>query len=538
MLTTKSSPCFICLECQLEQISTTNLKTSIDSRRYSIEEFFQMLKHIFDRIRSYPQAKNLQRIKNLSNFVFPIDLETIGKKIRDRNYRNLHEFLGDFLWIFHNVYLSHGNENDLTDLARTLLSLTRHEINEFQLCPQCYLRSFQTNSTNGFIEPCSPPHVLCWAKMNTYQPWPGKLLRVVNDLADIRFFGEHDRAWVPLKQCFVLSETYPNEKKTKSNRIFDQSLVELNSHIERLKQVYGHFHYAPSRTTISKSKAFRFVSSIDDSRPPTYLDGVESTSIVNENFETKRKRSADFSTSNESKRLCFSPICIDDEVETSTSSSDKVNRIQALLKKYLDSPSISVDPTPSDDDRISFSPDRIEPTTIYPCLSLDESISHQLPSIPIRPLSVSPNRFEETTTNQQQSAILTELLPKIDDPKKNVWLSALSVSPEPSPITISVPFQLEQSLLSANLTKTLNDQFQTAMINFTEQINAYLDRYRLKHERDLENLRQSYCLSLNDLHTAATERMRELHQVLEIQYRKRLTELRQRYETTLNKSTE
>lgn len=186
-----------------------------------------------------------------------------------------------------------------------------------------------------------------------------------------------------------------------------------------------------------------------DSRPPTYLNAVESTSIVNENFDTKRKRSTDFSTSNESKRLCFSPICIDDEVETSTSSSDNANRIQALLKKYLDSPSISVDPTPSDDDRISFSPDRIEPTTIYPCLSLDESISHQLPSVPIRPLSVSPNRFEETTTNQQQSAILTELLPKINDPKRNVWLSALSVSPEPSPITISVPFQLEQTLLSA-----------------------------------------------------------------------------------------
>lgn len=197
---------------QLEQISTTNLKTSIDSRRYSIDEFFQMLKHIFDRIRSYPQvkfvfqtfdrftlfdfifkAKNLQQIKTLSNFVFPIDLETIGKKIQDRIYRNLYEFLGDFFWIFHNVYLSHGEENDLTDLARTLLSLTRHEVNEFQLCPQCYLRSLQTNSTNGFIEPCSPPHVLCWAKMNTYQPWPGKLLRVVNDMADIRFFGEHDR---------------------------------------------------------------------------------------------------------------------------------------------------------------------------------------------------------------------------------------------------------------------------------------------------------------------------------------------------------
>ena len=42
------------------------------------------------------------------------------------------------------------------------------------------------------------------------------------------------------------------------------------------------------------------------------------------------------------------------------------------------------------------------------------------------------------------------------------------------------------------------------MGNFTEQMNTFLETNRLKHEEDLENIRRSYCLSLDDLHTAAS----------------------------------
>jgi hypothetical protein len=64
---------------------------------------------------------------------------------------------------------------------------------EIEICSECYLRSAQPLSPDWFAEPCTIPHTLCWAKMKGYQPWPAKVLRIVNDEVDVRFFGQHDR---------------------------------------------------------------------------------------------------------------------------------------------------------------------------------------------------------------------------------------------------------------------------------------------------------------------------------------------------------
>ena len=53
-------------------------------------------------------------------------------------------------------------------------------------------------------------------------------------------------AWIPIKQCFVLSKEYPSTEKKKITRQFELSLAELQSHIEQLRQRYGAFTYAPS----------------------------------------------------------------------------------------------------------------------------------------------------------------------------------------------------------------------------------------------------------------------------------------------------
>lgn len=259
---------------------------------------------------------------------------------------------------------------------------------------------------------------------------------------------------------------------------------------------------------------------------------MNETRVSKDFKEPNNKRSAD-SASSTAKRACLSPIRIEDDLQSrvetteqsssiwteleridnndhdlhsqpatltrSTSPGDNKARIHALLKKYLDSPSVSVDPTPSNDERISFSPDRLERSPILPCTSLDESLATRLPSIPIRPLSTSPSTsttferapsptlnptdFQPTVlhveslhpeeSSRSQSEILTELLPKVvsvtsadpcpeefasstlpcftptrsssiprNEPKKNIWLSALSVTPDPLPVSIQVPIQV------------------------------------------------------------------------------------------------
>lgn len=44
-------------------------------------------------------------------------------------------------------------------------------------------------------------------------------------LVDVRFFGAHDRAWVPAKDCFLYSEKDPNNFRTKRQDILDSMQV-------------------------------------------------------------------------------------------------------------------------------------------------------------------------------------------------------------------------------------------------------------------------------------------------------------------------
>ena len=44
------------------------------------------------------------------------------------------------------------------------------------------------------------PHIVVWAKLKGFPFWPGKVMRVNSDeQVDVRFFGAHDRAWIPVK---------------------------------------------------------------------------------------------------------------------------------------------------------------------------------------------------------------------------------------------------------------------------------------------------------------------------------------------------
>ena len=68
---------------------------------------------------------------------------------------------------------------------------------------------------------------------------------------------------MPISNCFILSKEYPGLEKKKSNVNFEKSLTELQTHIDKLKTVYGNFNYAPVQTPLSKTKPFKFVSVID-----------------------------------------------------------------------------------------------------------------------------------------------------------------------------------------------------------------------------------------------------------------------------------
>ena len=177
--------------------------------------------------------------------------------------------------------------------------MVKHEINEMEVCSDCYLNSILKFEDNWYCEPCvsllkvqlkihhlffnfyqegaTPTYlgkneryirIFSCIKYNRFlflpgfPFWPAKALRIVNGEIDVRFFGAHDRSWIEASKCFWLSRNTPNSSRQRLNSNIEPSLVELNLHIDRLSQRFGEFVYAPYKESVDPEKPFNFLPSI------------------------------------------------------------------------------------------------------------------------------------------------------------------------------------------------------------------------------------------------------------------------------------
>ncbi|CAF2388618.1 unnamed protein product [Rotaria sp. Silwood2] len=372
---------WICPECEVTQSSFYIINQSTPRQHHSINEFHRMLRYALGRLQSHPQAKHFMRLidckqipEYLDYIIHPMDLETIEKNINLKKYRSTEEFINDIKWIVHNSIIYNGNQSKLTNIARTFLRIARHEMKEIELCSECYLRSTQSISTDWFTRPCSIPHTLCWAKMKSYQPWPAKVLRIVNDEVDVRFFGQHDRAWIPLHNCFVLSKEYPGSEKKKSNTNFEKSFTELQIHIDQLKKLYGYFTYAPPQTLLSKTKPFKFVSIIDDSILPSYITVTNSNHTFHSSI--KHAKQQRFYTRNSSS-ASNKKKSIKRSNENSYEHQQNVKRLRTSFK-------------PIDENHFSKEDNELQSTlNVFDILNQTKN-DNEISSIPFKFRSISP----------------------------------------------------------------------------------------------------------------------------------------------------
>lgn len=93
--------------------------------------------------------------------------------------------------------------------AKLIVKVCRQEINEIETCSNCYYNA--NTRDEWFTDICPKPHILLWAKLKGFPYWPGKGMAMnAAGLIDVRFFGDHDRAWIPPRQCFLYSKADPN----------------------------------------------------------------------------------------------------------------------------------------------------------------------------------------------------------------------------------------------------------------------------------------------------------------------------------------
>uniref|UniRef100_A0AAQ4QHT4 Zinc finger, MYND-type containing 8 n=1 Tax=Gasterosteus aculeatus aculeatus TaxID=481459 RepID=A0AAQ4QHT4_GASAC len=260
---------WFCPECEKITVAECIETQSKAMMMLTIEQLSYLLKFALQKMKQpgtepFQKPVSLEQHPDYAEYIFhPMDLCTLEKNIKKKMYGCTEAFLADAKWILHNCIIYNGGNHKLTATAKVIVKICEHEMNEIEVCPECYLSACQKRD-NWFCEPCSNPHPLVWAKLKGFPFWPAKALRDKDGQVDARFFGQHDRAWVPLNNCYLMSKEIPfSVKKTKS--IFNSAMQEMEVYVENMRKKFAVFNYAPFRTPYTPDNNFQML--LDPSNP-------------------------------------------------------------------------------------------------------------------------------------------------------------------------------------------------------------------------------------------------------------------------------
>ncbi|XP_078092898.1 MYND-type zinc finger-containing chromatin reader ZMYND8 isoform X23 [Mustelus asterias] len=242
-------------EC-IETQSKAMTMLTIDQLSYLLKFALQKMKQ--PGTEPFQKPVSLEQHPDYAEYIFhPMDICTLEKNVKKKMYGCTEAFLADVKWILHNCIIYNGANHKLTATAKVIIKICEHEMNEIEVCPECYLAACQKRD-NWFCEPCSNPHPLVWAKLKGFPFWPAKALRDKDGQVDARFFGQHDRAWVPINNCYLMSKEIPfSVKKTKS--IFNSAMQEMEVYVENIRKKFGVFNYAPFRSPYTPNNQFQML---------------------------------------------------------------------------------------------------------------------------------------------------------------------------------------------------------------------------------------------------------------------------------------
>lgn len=65
------------------------------------------------------------------------------------------------------------------------------------------------NKKDWMINVCERPHLLVWAKIESYPYWPAKVMSYNDKHVSVEFFDEHSTAEVEVGNCLLYSKEYP-----------------------------------------------------------------------------------------------------------------------------------------------------------------------------------------------------------------------------------------------------------------------------------------------------------------------------------------
>ncbi|KAM4841786.1 MYND-type zinc finger-containing chromatin reader ZMYND8 isoform 11-T12 [Thomomys bottae] len=286
-LTSEPEGDWFCPECEKITVAECIETQSKAMTMLTIEQLSYLLKFAIQKMKqpgtdAFQKPVPLEQHPDYAEYIFhPMDLCTLEKNAKKKMYGCTEAFLADAKWILHNCIIYNGGNHKLTQIAKVVIKICEHEMNEIEVCPECYLAACQKRD-NWFCEPCSNPHPLVWAKLKGFPFWPAKALRDKDGQVDARFFGQHDRAWVPINNCYLMSKEIPfSVKKTKS--IFNSAMQEMEVYVDNIRRKFGVFNYSPFRTPYTPNSQYQML--LDPSNPGAGTAKLDKQDKVKLNFD-------------------------------------------------------------------------------------------------------------------------------------------------------------------------------------------------------------------------------------------------------------
>ncbi|KAL3280862.1 hypothetical protein HHI36_004090 [Cryptolaemus montrouzieri] len=269
----------------------------------------------------------------------PMNLTLLEKNIKENLYGSTQAFEADAKWILHNSIIFNSYQSKLTTFAKTIMKICKQEMAEIENCPSCYLNA-NTKKSTWFVEVCPKPHILVWAKLKGFPYWPAKAMCVNSSgMVDVRFFGAHDRAWVPSKECFLYSRRDPNSNKQKRNDIIE-CMREVEVYISNIKALYGEFNYAPFKLPYDPENELKqlllFIPRFKPNAPPPkkrcrLSESRSKSSVKKDEVDVKDENEPEAKETNKESMEGYGT---DDEMNDSTVDT---NKRTMMLRRHADS---------------------------------------------------------------------------------------------------------------------------------------------------------------------------------------------------------
>lgn len=184
-----------------------------------IHKYYLSLKYCLYCILQLDPIKHLTFVSNVAK---SIDLKTISKK----TYESFDELRNDFAWFIRNCLSINRNERDVVKAANSAWQILNDQIQELNLCVQCYKHSYE-NPNESITMVCDPPHRLLWVDSGRYGYWPAKMLRSeADDQLTVRYFGDQTTSKVSSDLCLMYSEAIPENAHGSGSgtELFDEAV--------------------------------------------------------------------------------------------------------------------------------------------------------------------------------------------------------------------------------------------------------------------------------------------------------------------------